>query len=102
MMSIYDDYNDNVDDDDNEDDGDDLTMTMMKMIILMKIMIVIPNNFFEDSLCRRGKMSLASKRGRFPFHKSQLDSRTFGMAGPTRLWPRYQSKRFELFELKNK
>ena len=24
-----------------------------------------------------------------PFHKSQLDSRTFGMAGPTGLWTRY-------------
>jgi hypothetical protein len=29
------------------------------------------------------------KGGHYPFHKSQLDSRTFGMAGPTGLWTRY-------------
>ena len=30
-----------------------------------------------------------NKGGHCPFHKSQLDSRTFGMVGPTRLWTRY-------------
>ena len=30
-----------------------------------------------------------NKGGHFLFHKSQLDSRMFGMAGPTRLWTHY-------------
>ena len=30
-----------------------------------------------------------NKGGHCPFRKSQLDSRTFGMAGPTGLWTRY-------------
>jgi hypothetical protein len=30
-----------------------------------------------------------NKGGHYLFHKSQLDSRTFGMAGPTGLWTRY-------------
>ena len=30
-----------------------------------------------------------NKGGHFPFYKSQLDSRTFGMAGPTGLWTYY-------------
>ena len=33
------------------------------------------------------------KGGHFPFRKSQLDSQTFGMVGPTGLWPRYHPKR---------
>ena len=30
-----------------------------------------------------------NKGGHCPFRKSQLDSQTFGMAGPTGLWTRY-------------
>ena len=30
-----------------------------------------------------------NKGGHYPLLKSQLDSRTFGMAGPTGLWTRY-------------
>ena len=30
-----------------------------------------------------------NKGGHFLFHKSQLDSRTFGVAGPMELWPYY-------------
>ena len=30
-----------------------------------------------------------NKGGHFPFRKSQLDSRMFGMAGPTGLWTHY-------------
>ena len=30
-----------------------------------------------------------NKGGHCPFRKSQLDSRTFGMAGPMGLWTRY-------------
>ena len=33
-----------------------------------------------------------NKGGHFPFRKSQLDSRTFGVAGLTGLWPRYHSR----------
>ena len=45
-----------------------------------------------------------NKGRHFPFHMSQLDSRTFGVAGPTGLWTRYHSKLFVWFclELKNK
>ena len=34
-----------------------------------------------------------------PFRKSQLDSRTFGVAGQTGLWTHYHSKIFELVTL---
>ena len=30
-----------------------------------------------------------NKGGHCPFHKSQLDSQTFGMVGPTGLWTHY-------------
>ena len=30
-----------------------------------------------------------NKSGHYPFYKSQLDSRTFGMASSTGLWTRY-------------
>ena len=30
-----------------------------------------------------------NKGGHYPFHKSQLDSQTFGMAGLMRLWTHY-------------
>ena len=33
-----------------------------------------------------------NKGGHCPFRKSQLDSRMFGMVGPTGLWTRYHSK----------
>ena len=33
-----------------------------------------------------------NKGGHCLFHKSQLNSQTFGVAGPTGLWPRYHSK----------
>ena len=33
-----------------------------------------------------------NKGDHFPFRKSQLDSRMFGMVGPTRLWPCYHPK----------
>ena len=39
-----------------------------------------------------------NKGGHFPFCKSQLDSQTFGMAGPMRLWPRYHHKEIRKFE----
>ena len=34
-----------------------------------------------------------NKADHYPFRKSQLDSRTFGMAVSTGLWPRYRPKR---------
>ena len=37
------------------------------------------------------------KGGHFPFCKSQLYSRTFGVAGLMGLWTHYHSKRFEIF-----
>ena len=40
-----------------------------------------------------------NKGGHYPFHKSQLDSRTFGMAGPTRLWTRYHLRVIESIKL---
>jgi hypothetical protein len=33
-----------------------------------------------------------NKGGHCPLHKSQLDLRTFGMVGPTGLWPYYYPK----------
>ena len=36
---------------------------------------------------------IATIRGHFPFHRSQLDLQIFGIAGPTRLWARYYSKK---------
>ena len=44
------------------------------------------------------------KRGTLPipFHKSQLDSRMFGVVGLTGLWTHYHSKLFVFFSLKLK
>ena len=39
-------------------------------------------------------VKIPRNKGRhYPFHKSQLDSRTFAMAGSTGLWTRYCSSR---------
>ena len=37
-----------------------------------------------------------NKGGDCPFHKSQSDSRMFGVVGPTRLWTYYHYKIFEV------
>ena len=44
----------------------------------------------------------SQQRGNFLFHKSQLDSRNFGVAGPMGLWTRYHSKLFVWFSSKLK
>ena len=47
-----------------------------------------------------GVKILHNKRGHYLFRKSQLDSQTFGMAGPTGLWTRYHlGGRFESVKL---
>ena len=43
-----------------------------------------------------------NKGGHYPFRKSQLDSRTVGMAGSTGLWTRYHSKCLVIVALKLK
>ena len=52
--------------------------------------------YFLTGLSHQGRGSLLTgekiphnKGGHCPFRKSQLDSQTFGMAGPTGLWTRY-------------
>jgi len=47
-----------------------------------------PFKFLKKGMLTRVKIT-HNKGGHFPFRKSQLDSRTFGMAGPTGLWTRY-------------
>ena len=52
--------------------------------------LVSPN----DSSLLTG-VKIARNKGRhYPFCKSQLDSRTFGVVGSTGLWTRYHSKVF--------
>jgi len=54
----------------------------------------------EDMECNRPSVLLmggkfrCNKGGHYPFCKSQLESRTFGVAGLMRLWPHYHSRWF--------
>ena len=67
-------------------------------------MIVITVRFDPPSSTNfvdKGKIP-QNKGGHYPFCKSQLDSQTFGVVGPTGLWTHYHSNLFVWFALKLK
>ena len=61
----------------------------MLAFVLMLYNLKATYGWSNNTFVLTGVKIRCNKGGHCPFRKSQLDSRTFGMAGPTGLWTPY-------------
>ena len=83
-------YMDKSNDEDRDIEEDDLSVSN-EVLLTYNDCPIYSSYVIQDNIMDllTGVKIPHNKGVHFPFCKSQLDSQTFGMAGPTRLWTRY-------------